>query len=65
MLSIHGKMSTEKRDAVVKDLTTGKVEVLITSVMLTLLRDSLQCRQVSILCIKYDDIIMHTLGCNF
>ena len=58
MLSIHGNMSTEKRDAVVKDFASGKVEVLITSVMLTLLRDSLQCRQVIILCAKYDDIII-------
>ena len=49
MLSIHGSMSMEKRDAVVKDFTSGKVEVLITSVMLTLLRDSLQCQQVVLL----------------
>lgn len=58
MLSIHGSMSMEKRDAVVKDFTSGKVEVLITSVMLTLLRDSLQCQQVIMHCIKYDDIII-------
>lgn len=41
-------MSTEKRDAVVKDFTSGKVDVIITSVMLTILRDSLQCQQVII-----------------
>ena len=46
MLSLHGNMSTEKRDAVVKDFTSGKVDVIITSVMLTILRDSLQCQQV-------------------
>ena len=39
-------MNAEKRDAVVKDFTNGKVKVLVTSVMLTLLRDSLQCQQV-------------------
>ena len=39
-------MNTEKRDAVVKDFTNGKVKVLVTSVMLTLLRDCLQCQQV-------------------
>lgn len=48
VLSLHGNMSTEKRDAVVKDFTSGKVDVIITSVMLTILRDSLQCQQVII-----------------
>ena len=55
-------MSTEKRDAVVKDFTNGKVKVLVTSVMLTLLRDSLQCQQVNTLCKgsgHYYDIITH------
>ena len=46
MLSLHGNMSTEKRDAVVKDFTSSRVKVLVTSVMLTLLRESLQCHQV-------------------
>ena len=46
VLSLHGSMSVEKRDAVVKDITSDRVKVLVTSVMLTLLRDSLQCHQV-------------------
>ena len=46
MLALHGNMSPEKRDAVVTDFASGKVQLLITSTMLTLLRDSLQCQQV-------------------
>ena len=55
-------MNTEKRDAVVKDFTNGKVQVLVTSVMLTLLRDSLQCQQVISLYIGsviICDVIIH------
>ena len=55
-------MNTEKRDAVVKDFTNGKVKVLVTSVMLTLLRDSLQCQQVisnAHYCDAIADIVHH------
>ena len=46
MLALHGSMTPEKRDAVVNDFAAGKIQLLITSTMLTLLRDSLQCQQV-------------------
>ncbi|XP_065882761.1 probable ATP-dependent RNA helicase DDX59 [Dysidea avara] len=48
VLALHGSMTPEKRDAVVNDFAAGKIQLLITSTMLTLLRDSLQCQQLII-----------------